>query len=324
MMSRLTPLSLAALAACALLSFDAAAQAPSPAPAARPGGPARNIAQLAFATPESAAAALADAMRSGDWKKIYAVLGPGSGKLIYTGDKVADTQLRENFVAAYATSLKIDRTGDAKATLLLGENGYPFPYPLVNGAAGWMFDARAGADEILDRRIGRNELSAMQVCLAYVDAQREYVLKDRDNNGLLEYAQRLVSTPGKRDGLYWPTAEGEPPSPLGPLAQRAAARGYGVDDAGEPRAYHGYHYRILTAQGPDAPGGAYDYLVKGKMIGGFALVAYPARWGASGVMTFVCNHDGAVYEKNLGSATVAAARQMKLYNPDATWTKMKP
>ena len=280
------------------------------------------IAQLSFATPEDAARSLYDAMKGGDWKQIYAVLGRGSGKLIYTGDKVADTETRALFVDAYEKSAKFDRNGDAKATLLLGANDYPFPFPLVKGAQGWSFDARAGAEEIVNRRVGENELDAIQVCLAYVDAQREYVTKDRDRNGLFEYATKLVSTPGKQDGLYWPTKEGEPPSPFGPLVKRAAGEGYGLDAQGVPQAYHGYHYRVLFGQGPYAQGGAYDYRVRGKMIGGFALVAYPARWGVSGVMSFTCNHDGVVYEKNLGQDTRAVAKAMTLFDPDPTWQKV--
>ena len=180
------------------------------------------------------------------------------------------------------------------------------------------------AEEIVNRRVGQNELSAIQVCLAYLDAQREYVLKDRDNNGLLEYAQKMISTPGNRDGLYWPTKDGEPPSPFGPLAHRAAAEGYDPDAAGEPQAYHGYYYRVLTAQGPSAPGGAYDYLVNGKMIGGFAMIAYPARWGVSGVMSFTCSHDGVVYEKNLGRDTRKFAQAMATFDPDSSWQKVPP
>ena len=280
------------------------------------------IAQRSFASPEEGAKALDAAMKSGDWKQIYAVLGPGSGQLIYTGDRVADTATRTMFVEGYDKSAKFDRDGDAKATLLLGANDYPFPYPLVKSAKGWMFDARAGAEEIVNRRVGENELAAIQVCLAYVDAQREYATLDRDNNGLLEYAPKLASTPGKHDGLYWPTKEGEPPSPFGPLAARSASEGYGKNAAAGPDAYHGYHYRILTAQGQFAQGGAYDYRVKDKMIGGFALVAYPARWGVSGVMTFICNHDGVVYQKNLGKETASAARAMARFDPDPSWTKV--
>lgn len=281
------------------------------------------IAQLSFESPELAAQALQAAMKSDDWKRIYAVLGPGSGKLIYSGDKVVDASTRTMFVAGYEKSAKFDRQGDTKATLLLGENDYPFPFPLVKGASGWTFDSRAGAEEIVNRRIGENELSAIQVCLAYIDAQREYATKDRDSNGFLEYAQRMVSTPGKRDGLYWATKEGEPPSPFGPVATRAAGEGYGIE-SGVPQAYHGYHYRILTAQGQFAQGGAYDYRVKGRMIGGFALIAFPARWGVSGVMSFMCSHDGVVYEKNLGRDTLSQAKATTRFDPDSTWVKATP
>ncbi len=281
------------------------------------------IAQLSFDTPEDAARSLHEAMKSGDWKQIYAVLGPGSGRLIYSGDKVADSETRTMFVTAYEKSAKFDRDGDAKATLLLGANDYPFPFPLVKGAQGWSFDAHAGAEEIVNRRVGENELDAIQTCLAYVDAQREYATKDRDRNGLLEYATKLVSTPGKQDGLYWPTKEGEPPSPFGPLVTRAAGEGYGLDAEGVPQAYHGYHFRILTGQGASAQGGAYDYRVRGKMIGGFAMVAYPARWGVSGVMSFICSHDGVVFEKSLGRDTRAIAKAMTQFDPDSTWSKVR-
>lgn len=308
-----------------LLLFGLTAMAPGMAAFAVEAAPAKataKIAQISFGTPEDAARALYEAMKGGDWKQIYAVLGPGSGKLIYTGDKVADGETRDMFVAAYEKSAKFDRSGDAKATLLLGANDYPFAFPLVKAAQGWSFDAHAGAEEIVNRRVGENELYAIQTCLAYVDAQREYATKDRDRDGLLEYATKLVSAPGKQDGLYWPTKEGEPPSPFGPLITRAAGEGYGLDVAGMPQAYHGYHLRILTGQGPFAPGGAYDYRVRGKMIGGFAMVAYPARWGVSGVMSFTCSHDGVVYEKNLGRETPAVAKAMTLFDPDTSWQKV--
>jgi len=176
---------------------------------------------------------------------------------------------------------------------------------------------------MLARRIGRNELSAIQVCLTYADAQKEYVLRDRDKDGLLEYAQKFWSEPGKKDGLYWDTKEGEAPSPLGPLLADAQQRGYEKGGSGrKPTPYYGYYYRILKAQGKDAPGGAYDYVVKGKMIGGFALVAYPAQYGSSGVMTFIVNQDGVVYQKNLGKETQKIAQAMKAYNPDKTWKKV--
>jgi hypothetical protein len=280
---------------------------------------AKPAVQQKFATPQEAAGALANALRSDDLKQIHSVLGPGSGKVIRSGDPVQDAAGRKRFLAAYETSVKIETLGDAKVTLLIGAEEFPFPFPLVKTASGgWKFDTKAGAEEILNRRIGRNERSAIQVCLAYVDAQREYALKDRDKAGLLAYAQKFISTPGEHDGLYWETQEGEPASPLGPMSTRARKQGY-IDLGTEP--YHGYYYKILTEQGADNPGGAYNYIVRGKMIGGFALVAYPARWEASGVMTFICNHQGVVYEKNLGNGTVAIAERMTRYNPDASWKK---
>jgi hypothetical protein len=315
----------ATMARTLALGMLAVATAPAPLLAAEAAPRAKatdSIVQQSFASPDEAAKALHAAMKSGDWRQIYAVLGPGSGKLIYTGDKVQDSATRTLFVGAYDKSARFDREGDAKATLLLGQNDYPFPFPLVKSAKGWAFDSRAGAEEIVNRRIGENELAAIQVCLAYVDAQREYATKDRDNNGLLEYAAKLVSTPGKHDGLYWPTKTGESPSPFGPLAMRAAGEGYAIDATGEQGAYHGYRYRVLTAQGQFAQGGAYDYHVKGKMIGGFALVAYPARWGVSGVMSFTCNHDGVVYEKNFGRDTPALAKAMARFDPDPSWQKV--
>jgi Protein of unknown function (DUF2950) len=318
-----------AIATAVSCGYLAPALAQSPAPASKPAAetssakaPAASnwragIVQRTFATPEDAGRALIEAIESDNGRAIYAVLGQGSGMLLYTRDRVQDKGMRAAIAAAYRIRVRYELAGDAKATMLLGDNDYPFPFPLVKGAAGWQFDAKSGAEEIVNRRIGANELAAINVCLAYVDAQREYVLRDRDNNGLLEYAQKLASTPGTHDGLYWRTGEGEPPSPFGPLAARARSEGYSKGD--EP--YYGYYYRILTAQGKDAAGGAYDYIVDGKMIGGFALVAWPARWGVSGVMTFVCNHDGVVYEKNLGRETPTIAAKMTLYNPDATWKK---
>jgi len=305
-----------AVAAFALLAPGSGALA-ADAPAKK--GPPQ-IVQTAYATPDEAGRALFDAMKTEDLKRIYTILGRGSGKLIYTGDKVADNETRDLFVAAYDKSAKFDRQGDT-ATLLVGANDYPFPFPLVKKPQGWMFDAHAGAEEIVNRRVGENELSAIQTCLAFVDAQREYVLKDRDRNGLLEYAQKFVSSPGKQDGLYWPTAAGEPPSPLGPLAADAAQQGYTAERA---NAYRGYKWKVLTAQGKDAPGGAYDYIVNGRMIGGFAFAAWPARWGVSGVMSFMCNYEGVVYQKNLGRDTAAVAAAMTAYNPDSSWTKAAP
>jgi hypothetical protein len=202
----------------------------------------------------------------------------------------------------------------------VGKDAWPFPIPIEKSGAAWRFDSKQGAEELLNRRIGRNELSAMQAVQAYVDAQREYYLLDPTKDKLLQYAQRFASTKGKRDGLYFPTRDGEPPSPLGALFEARAAAGYkGAPDKSNP--YFGYRYRILKAQGPNAAGGAVDYVVRGKMIGGFALVAYPASYGSSGIMTFIVNHEGVVYEKDLGPATSAIASKMTKFNPDATWKR---
>ena len=205
-----------------------------------------------------------------------------------------------------------------KATLIIGQDSYAFPVPLVGKDGAWQFDAAAGREEILYRRIGRNELGAVQAALAYVDAQNEYAEKGLAGNGV--YARRIVSRPGKKDGLYWPAQPGEDESPLGELAAAATAQGYRAGQERTP--YHGYYYKILTRQGPGAPGGEIDYMAGGKMIGGFALVAYPAEYGNSGVMTFVVNHQGVVYEKDLGPGTAVAAARMTVFNPDRTWRRV--
>lgn len=290
-------------------------------PGTRPSSQSATRVQAVYASPEEATKALYDAIKTNAIKSIYQVLGRGSEKLIYTGDEVSDRRMREGFVAAFDTAHKLEMEGEAKATLLTGNHESPFPFPLIKGAKGWYFDPKAGAEEIVNRRIGENELFAIKFCLAFGDAQREYVERDRDGDGLLEYAQKFRSSKGKRDGLFWPTAEGEPPSPFGPLAMQVKREGYKAKESG-PTPYHGYFYRILTAQGKDAPGGAYDYRVNGNMIGGFALVAYPARWGASGVMSFTCNHDGVVYQKNLGKNGAGVASRMTRFSPDASWQKV--
>ena len=227
---------------------------------------------------------------------------------------------REKFVAAYDAKHAIEPEGDGTQTLIIGDDDWPFPIPLINKAGEWQFDTGAGLDEILRRRVGRNELSAIQVAGAYVQAQNEYAELDPAGLGRGVYAQRIVSHPGKKDGLYWPTAEGQTPSPLGELAAQASAEGYKAGKG--PIPYHGYYYRVLTRQGTGAPGGAYDYLVKGKMRGGFALLAFPAEYGNSGIMTFMVNHDGAVFEKDLGPKTAKLARKIKSFAPDQTWAKV--
>jgi Protein of unknown function (DUF2950) len=205
-----------------------------------------------------------------------------------------------------------------KAVLVIGNEEWPFPIPLVRKDDSWQFDTAAGREEILARRIGRNELNTIEACLAFVDAQQEYAEKGIGGNGV--YAQRIVSQPGKKDGLYWPAASGEDESPLGDLAASAAAEGYRAGQQRMP--YHGYYYRVLTRQGPSALGGAIDYVVRGKMIGGFALVAYPAEYGNSGVMTFVVNHQGVVFQKDLGLSTARVSGAMTTFNPDQSWSRV--
>ena len=277
------------------------------------------FAQEQFDTPDDAVNALVSAAKSGDAKAIIAVLGPEGEAVVSSGDPVADSNTREKFVSAYEAKHAIELEGNGTQTLIIGEDDWPFPIPLISNGGKWQFDTKEGLGEILRRRIGRNELSAVEVSLAYVQAQNEYATLDPEDLGRGVYAQRIVSRTGKKDGLYWPTAEGETPSPLGELAAQASAEGY---KAGEkPIPYHGYYYRILTRQGAGAPGGAYDYLVKGKMKGGFALIAVPAEYGNSGIMTFMVNHDGVVLEKDLGPDTTKLARKIDAFAPDQGWSK---
>ena len=282
----------------------------------------KQVKQKSFQSPEEAAKALFDAAKAGDTKEVSAIFGPAGREIISSGDEVADKAARERFVKSYAAMNKLEKETNNKVTLIVGEHDWPFPVPIVKKGETWVFDTMAGKEELLNRRIGRNELNTIQTCLAIVDAQREYAMKDRDKDKVLEYAQKFRSTPGKKDGLYWEAKEGEEQSPLGDLAAQAVREGYTPGKPGQgPQPYHGYYFRILKAQGKNAPGGAYDYVVNGKMIGGFALVAYPAEYGNSGIMTFMVNHDGVVYEKNLGKETGKIASSMTKYDPDKTWKK---
>jgi hypothetical protein len=278
------------------------------------------FAQEQFMTPEEAVEALASAAKSGDRTTILAVLGPDGRAILDSGDPVADNNAREKFISAYDAKHEIELEGNGTRTLIIGNDDWPFPIPLVNNAGQWQFDTKEGVDEILRRRIGRNELSAIEVNLAYVQAQNEYASLNPGGLGQHVYARRILSRPGKKDGLYWPTAAGETPSPLGELAAQATAEGYKAGK--KPIPYHGYYYRILTRQGAGASGGPYNYLVKGKMIGGFALLAFPAEYGNSGIMTFMVNHDGTVYEKDLGPQTAKRARKIESFMPNQSWTKV--
>jgi hypothetical protein len=278
-------------------------------------------AQRSFASPEDATKALTDAVRAGDPKALVAIFGEKSKPWIFTGDVVSDRADWKAFLAGYDKKNKLAKEGDAKVILNVGDDDWPFPSPIVKGKDGkWKFDIEAGREEVTNRRVGRNELDTIQTLLAVVDAQREYAANDSDGNGSNDYAKKFISTKGKKDGLYFETTAGAPQSPLGPLVGVAAKEGY---SGAKPGPYHGYQYRMLTAQGKDAAGGAYSYLVKDRMMGGFAVVAYPEKYGVSGVKTFVVNHDGVVYEKDLGAGTAAAAAAMKAYNPDKTWQKVQ-
>jgi len=274
-------------------------------------------AQRSFETAEKAASALADAIKSNSKLDVIRVLGRGGGDIIDSGDEVSDAQARRQFNAAYDAKHSVVVEGN-KAFLIVGQDDFPFPVPLTHQRDGWAFDTPAGRLEILYRRIGRNELDTIKTCLAYVDAQNEYADKDRTGAGPGIYAQRVISSAGKKDGLYWPPSGGEE-SPLGELFADASAEGYKAAATRAP--YHGYYYRILTQQGPNAPGGILNYVVKGKMIGGFALIAYPAEYGNSGVMTFLVNHGGTVFEKDLGNATESLVKRMTWFDPDQTWKR---
>jgi len=273
-----------------------------------------------FASLDDAVDAIVGAFRAADRKALVDILGPKGVPLVWSGDNVADRAAFQRFVTAYDKAHRLEG-GGGKVVLYVGDDDYPFAIPLVPDGPQWFWDTDAGDDEILFRRVGRNELATIQVCLAYVDAQREYYSRDR-GAGILEYAQRLESTKGKRDGLYWETRPGERPSPIGPLIAEARAAGYRKPEPGKRAPYHGYLYHLMLSQGPDAPGGVYDFVVKGHMIGGFALVAYPATYAVSGIMTFMVSHDGIVYQKDLGPRTAQIANAMKTFNPDKTWTKV--
>ncbi len=274
-----------------------------------------------YASPDAAINSLVAAVRAHDVAQLRSLFGEAGLRDVSAGDPVANQAQREKFITAYDAKHAIDVKGDT-ATLSIGADDWPFPIPLEHTAQGWSFDVAAGREEILDRRIGANELYTQQVVLAYVDAQNEYFQSLHDGSKVHVYSQHLFSSPGKQDGLYWPTEEGQPQSPLGALIAGARAAGYHPGENVEPQPFHGYYFHILAGQGPHAPGGAYDYVANGLMLGGFGLVAWPAHWGNTGVMTFVVNQDGDIYEKDLGSATATIAKGMTRFDPDPTWQKV--
>jgi hypothetical protein len=276
--------------------------------------------QPTFSSADAAATALIEAVKGNQIDKALAILGPGTEQWVRSGDPVQDKEARDAFITKYDQKHGIEQMGD-KSILVVGSDDWPFAFPILQTKAGWRFDAAAGKQELLARRIGANELAAINVLLAVVDAQRDYSMQDHDKDGVREYARRFASTPGKRDGLYWQTAANEPPSPLGELMARASTEGYGGKGGTAP--FHGYYFRMLTAQGPKANGGALDYIARGHMIGGFAVIAWPAQYGNSGVMTFMVNHDGVVYQKDLGASTDKVAHGTTRFDPGPGWTQTK-
>ena len=278
--------------------------------------------QRTFSSPDEARQALLVAVQAKDQRAMKAIFGPVLSEL-EPGDPVEQAAELDHFARRLQEGTEVVKQGDEKAIVAIGKEKWPFPVPLVKKGSSWRFDTEAGREEILTRRIGHNELLAINVCRAYVDAQHEYYsMSEPDGDQLPKYAQHMISSPGRKNGLYWPTAVGAKESPLGPLVAKAKEEGYMQKrNPGEsgPRPFHGYFFHILTQQGSSAPGGKFRYIINGNMVAGHALVAYPARWGVSGVMTFIVNQRGRVYEKNLGPKTAELARKMKSYNPDQTW-----
>jgi hypothetical protein len=314
-MTRFTSLLTIALlaGACGILSANLPAAEPNDAKQK----PA--VAQRSFASPEEAIKALQAATAAKDKAALDEIFGPEIHGLL-TGDEVQDANNAQRFSAAMAQSCKPVNEGEDKITLEIGTNDWPMPIPLVKADGQWHFDTAAGKEEIINRHIGKDELHAIGVCQAYVSAQQQYATLNADANGKPKYALKFKSAPGKKDGLYWAAAEGEPASPFGPLVAEAHAEGYVGNTSKGPHPFHGYYFRILTRQGKAAPGGRMDYMDHGNLTKGFALVAYPEHWDESGIMTFIVNQDGKVYQRNLGEKTSRIAAAIKEYNPDSDWT----
>ena len=315
------------LLAVVLLLAPAAAMAQQPAtpqgsaPAVQPAP--QPVPPQAFRSPEDGFAAFAAAMRAHDERALLRILGTAGRRLVRSGDPVADRDARERFIAAHDEKAEILRPAPDRAVLQLGTDGWPLPIPLVQRDGRWRFDARQGEQALIDRRVGRNELDTIETLRAIADAQDDYARGAGRSGAFLTYARRFFSTPGQRDGLFWATAETEPPSPLGPLVAAASAGGYARAQPGDtPRPLRGYYFRILEAQGPAAPGGAFDYVVNGRMIGGFAVLAFPARYRSTGIKTFLISHQGDVWEADLGPGTDRIARAMTRFDPGPGWTRV--
>jgi hypothetical protein len=292
------------------LTLTVAAQTPAP--------PAATVAPKTFTTPQLAAEALIAASSSFDVDALVSIFGSSGRDLVITGDAVQDRNRAEEFAARARERLlvNIDPTNSRRAILSVGNNDWPLPVPIIRQGQTWSFDSAAGREEILNRRIGGNELAAIDTCIGYVEAQHEYALTKHDDAIVNQYAQRLISTSGKQDGLAWQTADGSWAGPIGEGVARAIEQGYSAGV--EP--YNGYYFKVLTGQGPAAPLGEMDFVIKGVMIGGFALIAAPAEYGVTGIQTFIVSHDGVVYQKDLGPDTLNIARAITRFNPDSTWT----
>jgi hypothetical protein len=305
----------------ALISAPLFALAAPPSPASTASAEAKSNEAQGFPTPDDAAKALLEAARSDDRNQIIALFGSHEADLLSSGDEVEDKNNHSEFVTLAQEKMTVEKIGEDRAIVHVGNTDWPFPIPLVKNSNSWRFDTEQGRQEILNRRIGRNEISTLGAIRGYEEAQFDYAVSDRDGDGVSEYAQKLQSEPGKFDGLFWEAKEdGQPQSPLGPLFAEARAKGYKFKGSTEkPSPYHGYYYRILTRQGGNVPGGKYDYIINGNMIAGFALVAFPAQYGSSGIMTFIVNHQGKIFQKDLGTKTADIAGKMKEYNPDKTW-----
>jgi len=283
--------------------------------------PSTVLAAESFATPEAAVEALVSAVQAEDAVKVIGIFGEGSEDLVLTGVDEVDRRSWASFAEAYMAASKIV-VEDTAATLYVGADQWPFPVALRKSGDKWEFDTDAARDEILFRRIGENELTAIGILRSYIRAQYEYYAKDHDDDGVLEFAQFVLSSAGTRDGLYYPVDEGEPESPFGPAIAVAAAEGYNYADAGrqaEPEPYYGYYFRVLTRQGPSAPGGAFDYVINGNMVAGFGMIAFPADYGTSGVMSFMLGRNGKIYERDLGTATISVASDIEAFDPTPEW-----
>jgi hypothetical protein len=302
----------ATLLACVVLSASAACRS------AAPESPYRT-----FATPETAVQALIEAVKAEKLDDVTAIFGPESQELVAGSDPATGRNNRQVFTVAVAEGWQLVDDGPDSKTLVIGNESWPFPVPLVRDAAGWRFDTAAGKEEVIARRIGRNELAAIRIVRTYVAAQRQYAEQGHDGNPKGIFAQAFRSDPGKQNGLYWPAAQGQRRSPLGDLVAQAATEGRSPAENKQPSPFYGYYFKILTGQGADAPGGAKSYLVRGQMSGGFALVAWPAEYDVTGIMTFLVNQDGNILESDLGPETTKVAGEMTLYNPDASWSAVE-